>query len=71
MNRVGFFVVMVEVVMGVLGNIFVVCFDIWCLGKVYDKDKSVRNDGMVEEWMYVLVIFLIGSCYLLKNNLLK
>lgn len=26
---------------------------------------------MVKEWIYVLVIYLIGSCDFLKNNLLK
>lgn len=70
-NRFGSSVATAEAVTGASGNTSVACLDIRCPGKVYDKDKSVRNDGMVEEWTYVLVTPLTGSCYLSKNNLLK
>lgn len=48
--------------------LFVLIFDVW---EMYYKNKNGGGGYMVKEWIYVLVIYLIGSCDFLKNNLLK
>ena len=52
-------------------NTYVACLDIRCPGIVFHKNKNGRGGRLVEEWTYVLVTHLTGSCDFKKNHLQK
>lgn len=50
---------------------YVACLDIRCPGKVYHENLKGGGGHMVEEWTYVLVTHLTGSCDFSENHLPK